>query len=63
MQTVYELAERYYPELWNKQRLNALVAAEKITKTQVNKITKAKEEITKEEYQAMTFEAENTTEV
>lgn len=43
MQSVYELAEKYYPEFWDKSRLDALVAAGKLTKTQANKIIKAKE--------------------
>ena len=30
-QAVKELAERYYPSLWNKARVRALVTAEKLT--------------------------------
>lgn len=36
--TTYELAQKYYPRLWNDKRLNALVAAGRLTKTQVSKI-------------------------
>ena len=30
-QAVKELAERYYPSLWNKARVRALVTTEKLT--------------------------------
>lgn len=36
--TTYELAQKYYPRLWDDKRLDALVAAGRLTKTQVNKI-------------------------
>lgn len=43
--TVYELAKKYYPKLWDKNRLAALVAADKLTVEEY-------EEITGEEYAA-----------
>lgn len=41
--SVYELAERYYPRLWDKSRLEALVAAGRLTEEEVAKIINAKE--------------------
>lgn len=38
--TTYELAQKYYPRLWDDKRLDALVAAGRLTKTQVSKIKK-----------------------
>jgi hypothetical protein len=29
--TVYEMAKKYYPKLWNKDRINALYEAGKLT--------------------------------
>ena len=29
--TVYELAKKYYPQLWSKERIEALVRAGKLT--------------------------------
>lgn len=37
--SVYELAGRYYPELWGKDRLIALVGAGKLTENEYEKIT------------------------
>ena len=37
--TVLELAERYYPRLWDKARLVALVEAGKLTAEEYKKIT------------------------
>lgn len=28
---VYELAKKYYPKLWDKERIQALAAADKLT--------------------------------
>lgn len=36
---VYTLALRYYPNLWNKQRIQALVAAGRLTAEQAVEIT------------------------
>lgn len=35
----YELAKKYYPTLWNIDRLKKLVATSKITKAQFKEIT------------------------
>lgn len=43
--SVYELAKKYYPRLWDKSRLRALVAAGRLTEEKYKKITG--EEITK----------------
>lgn len=39
MQSVYELAKKYYPALWDIDRLRALVAAGKLTQEQFDEIT------------------------
>lgn len=36
---VYELAKRYYPHLWSIERLDALLAAGKLTQEQYDEIT------------------------
>lgn len=36
---VYELAKKYYPKLWDKERIQALAAAGKLTEDQVREIT------------------------
>ena len=36
---VYELAKQYYPKLWDKERIQALAAAGKLTEDQVREIT------------------------
>lgn len=38
--TIYEMALKYYPRLWDDKRLNALVEAGRLTKAQVSKIKK-----------------------
>lgn len=37
--TAYELAKKYYPKLWNKARLVALVKANKLTEEQYEELT------------------------
>ena len=37
--SVYELAQHYYPRLWDKARLEALVAAGRLTENEYQKIT------------------------
>lgn len=37
--SVYELAKRYYPRLWNKSRLEALAAAGRLTQEEYAEIT------------------------
>lgn len=36
--TVFEMAMKYYPELWDKTRLDQLFAAGKLTKEEYDKI-------------------------
>ena len=36
--TVFEMAQKYYPDLWDKQRIDALVAAGRLTEEQAEKI-------------------------
>lgn len=42
--TAYEMAKNYYPRLWNKTRLEALLKANKITKEEYYNIIKDEEE-------------------
>ncbi len=36
--SVYEMAKRYYPRLWDKSRIEALVAAGRLTEEEVEEI-------------------------
>ena len=36
--SVYELAKKYYPRLWNKSRLDALLAAGKLTQEEYDSL-------------------------
>lgn len=38
--SVYELAKKYYPRLWDRERLEALLAVGKLTKEEFNSIVK-----------------------
>ena len=37
--TVFEMAKKYYPKLWDKKRLATLVNAGKLTKEEYSEIT------------------------
>lgn len=37
--SVYERAQKYYPRLWDKSRLEALVQAGRLTQEEMNEIT------------------------
>lgn len=37
--TAFEMAQKYYPVLWNNERLRALVAADKLTPDEYREIT------------------------
>lgn len=39
MATTYELAQKYYPRLWDKSRLEALVKAGRLTEAELAKLT------------------------
>lgn len=41
---VVELARKYYPRLWDKDRLEALVAAGRLSREDADKIIMSKEE-------------------
>lgn len=41
--SVYEMAKAYYPRLWDKSRLEALVAAGRMTEVEMEEIIKNKE--------------------
>lgn len=41
--SVYELARLYYPRLWDKSRLDALVEAGRLTEAEMQEIIKEKE--------------------
>ena len=41
--SVFEMAQAYYPRLWDEGRLEALVAAGKLTKKEADQIRKEKE--------------------
>ena len=36
--TVYEMAKKYYPRLWDKERIEALYKVGKLTKEEYNSI-------------------------
>lgn len=36
--TVYEMAQKYYPRLWDKSRLDALLAAGKLTQEEFDRL-------------------------
>ena len=41
---VFELAKKYYPLLWVKERIDALVAAGKLTETEATEVTQVETE-------------------
>lgn len=40
--TVYEMAQKYYPRLWDKSRLDALLAAGKLTQEEYDSLVTEK---------------------
>ena len=38
--SVYELAQKYYPRLWDRERLEALLAAGRLSQEEFNSIVK-----------------------
>ena len=40
---VYELSKKYFPRMWDKSRLEALVAAGRLTEAEMEEIIKSKE--------------------
>lgn len=41
--TVYELAKKYYPRLWDKERLEALLAAGRLSQEEYDSLVTAEE--------------------
>lgn len=41
--TVYELARKYYPRLWDRERLEALLAAGRLTQAEFDQLVGATE--------------------
>lgn len=39
--TVYEMAKKYYPRLWDKERLEALLAAGRLTQEEFDSLVTA----------------------
>lgn len=39
--SVYELAQKYYPRLWDRERLEALLAAGRLTQEEFDKLVTA----------------------
>lgn len=39
--SVYELAQKYYPRLWDRARLEALLAAERLSQEEVDSLVEA----------------------
>lgn len=42
MKAVYDLAKKYYPQYWNKERLDVLLAKKKLTQEEYDEIVKTK---------------------
>ena len=38
MKTVFELAKKYYPKYWNKERLDVLLAKKKLTQQEYDEL-------------------------
>ena len=38
MKAVFDLAKKYYPQYWNKERLNVLLAKKKLTKEEYDEL-------------------------
>ena len=41
--TVFEMAHKYYPRLWSIERLQSLLASEKLTQAEYDELTKKDE--------------------
>lgn len=42
MKAVFDLAKKYYPKYWNKERLDVLLAKKKLTQEEYDEIVKTK---------------------
>lgn len=43
--TIVEMAEKYYPRLWDKSRLEALVSAGRLSREDADRIIMSKEDV------------------
>lgn len=43
--SVFEMAKKYYPRLWGKERIEALVAAGRLTRSKADQIIAAETEL------------------
>lgn len=44
MKTVYDIAKKYYPQYWSKERLDVLLAKKKLTQEEYNELMNIKKE-------------------
>ena len=44
MVSVYEMAKKYYPRLWSKDRIDALYKAGKLTEDEYKELTERKDD-------------------
>ena len=42
MKAVFDLAKKYYPKYWSKERLDVLLSKKKLTQEEYNEIVKTK---------------------
>ena len=45
MKAVFELAEKYYPTYWSKERLDVLLSKNKLTQEEYDELTKDKQQM------------------
>lgn len=45
MKAVFDLAKKYYPQYWNKERLDVLLAKKKLTQEEYDELIKNGEDI------------------
>ena len=45
MKAVFDLAKKYYPKHWSKERLDVLLAKKKLTREEYDELTKDKQQM------------------
>ena len=45
MKAVFDLAKKYYPQYWSKERLDVLLAKKKLTQEEYDELTKDKQQM------------------
>ena len=45
MKAVFDLAKKYYPKYWSKERLDVLLAKKKLTQEEYDELTKDKQQM------------------